>query len=302
MRGLAVAAIALGLVAVSIRWGSFVAGGSDSYCYAHQAERWADVLARPWSAHLQVAEPLAREAPWPDADETFAPTGHIASRTLPGAIVPICPAGLSILMAPLLMIGGRQAIFLLIPLFGALLVVATYLAGSRFGGRIGVAAAALVACNPIVLYQVVQPMSDVPAAAMWMLAIAWATGAKPRDALLAGLVASVAILIRPNLVVLGFVIGAFLLCRPERSWQQRARGAVTYALACVPGCLAVALIQQSLYGSAFASGYGGFETLFATEHIGPNTQRYLAWLWQSQTPAPALAALESAPERGRSEE
>jgi hypothetical protein len=291
MRGVTVAAIALSVVAVSLRWGSFVAGGSDSYCYVHQAERWADVLARPLTARLQVAEPLAFEAPWPLAAATFAPTGHIPSQTVPGAIVPICPPGLSILMAPLLLAGGPAAVFFVMPLFGAMVILTTYSAGARFGARIGVAAAALVACSPVVLYQVVQPMSDVPATALWMAAVAWATGTRRRDAILAGVATSVAILIRPNLLPLGLVIGAFLLLRPERTWTQRLRSAATFAAWCAPGCLAVGFIQQTFYGSPLASGYGSFDSLFAVEHVGPNARRYLIWLWQSHTPAIALAAL-----------
>ena len=71
------------------RWGSFVAGGSDSSCYATQAVRWAQVLAHPRTASIQTPDPLARSAPWPDAASTFTPTGHVASRTVAGAFVPI---------------------------------------------------------------------------------------------------------------------------------------------------------------------------------------------------------------------
>jgi hypothetical protein len=98
MRRVIVALLALAAMVVGIRWGTSVAGGSDSYCYLHQAERWASVLRQV--GRLQVPEPLALGAPWPDAPLTFAPAGHIPSPTVPGAIVPICAAGLSIAMAP----------------------------------------------------------------------------------------------------------------------------------------------------------------------------------------------------------
>src|ERR1051325_10559727 len=95
---LAVAALAIAVFAAGMRWGTFAVGGSDSYCYVHQADGWA-------SGHPQVVEPLALEAPWPDAPLTFAPAGHIPSPTVPGAHVPICPAGLSLLMAPFIWAG-----------------------------------------------------------------------------------------------------------------------------------------------------------------------------------------------------
>src|ERR1700751_4843589 len=95
----AVALLAAVVFAAGLRWGTFAVGGSDSYCYVHQAEMWA-------SGHLQAAEPLALDAPWPGAPLTFAPAGHVASPTLRGAAVPMCPPGLSIAMAPALYVGA----------------------------------------------------------------------------------------------------------------------------------------------------------------------------------------------------
>ena len=41
-------------VAVAIRWGAFVAGGSDSYCYVAQASMWVDgSTVQPLSAGFQ---------------------------------------------------------------------------------------------------------------------------------------------------------------------------------------------------------------------------------------------------------
>src|SRR5688572_9957497 len=196
MRGLALAALAAAVIVTAARWGSFVAGGPDSYCYVNQAQRWSAVLTG--QGDLQVAEPLAIEAPWPNASLTFAPVGHTASPTVAGAAVPICPAGLSLAMAPFVAVGGPRAAFAVVPLFGVLLVLATFAVGSRYGARIGMAAALLTASSPVFLYQVVQPMSDVPAAALWMLAVACATGTRPRSVLWSGLLTSAAFLVRPR--------------------------------------------------------------------------------------------------------
>src|SRR4051812_34814234 len=154
MRGLLLNVLMLAVMGVAIRWNSWVAGGADSYCYVHQAERWAAVLGQ--LAHgqrpaLQSPEPLAIEAPWPDGPRAFAPAGHLPSPTVPGAIVPVCPAGLSIVMAPLVAIAGPRAAFLVMPLFGALLLAASYHVGSRFGSHVGVASALLVAASPVFL-------------------------------------------------------------------------------------------------------------------------------------------------------
>ena len=293
---IAVATLLAAIVAAGLRWGTFAVGGSDSYCYVHQAQGWS-------TGRLQVIEPLALDAPWPDALRTFAPAGHVPSPTVAGAAVPMCPAGLSIAMAPFMLIddflarrssqseGGRRpdAIFLVVPLFGALLVWSVYVLGSRFARRVGLASALLVACSPAFLFQLVQPMSDVPAAALWVLALACATSSRPHAPAMAGFATSAAILMRPNLLPLGVVLGLFILTRPQRTMRERMRGAALFAAASAPGCLAVAMIQQSLYGSPLRSGYGSLDTLFSTANIAPNAARYFQWLWQSHTPVWLLA-------------
>jgi hypothetical protein len=280
---LAVAAISAALVVVAVRFGSYVAGGSDSYCYVHQAERWA-------SGRLLEPDPLALEAPWPEAALTFAPAGHVPSTTVRGAIVPICPSGLSLLMAPALAAGGRAAMFAVVPVCGVLLVVATFLLGRRVDDGVALAAAAVTASSPIVLYQVIQPMSDVPATAFWVLALALATRAQPAG-VAAGVCGGLAILIRPNLVPLGFVIGAYLLLRPGTQWGARLRDGVRYAIGCAAGCVAVAAIQQYFYGSPLASGYGAATGLFSMARVAPNASLYMSWLVQAHGPLIALAAV-----------
>ena len=279
---LALAGICAALLAVTVRFGSFVAGGSDSSCYVLQAERWA-------AGRLLTPDPLALQAPWPDAERAFAPAGHFPAPPVRGAIAPICPSGLSMLMAPFRAVGGRAAMFLFFPLCGIALVVATYWLGARLNPVVGLASALVVASNPIVLYQVVQPMSDVPAAAFWTLAVAAAVGRGPRAALVAGACAAVAILIRPNLLPLGVVVGVYLLLQPDRAWRERlARGAV-YAGCCAVGCVTVALVQWRFYGSPLASGYGAVGDIFAVAHVAPNASRYGSWLLQTQTPLVLLA-------------
>jgi hypothetical protein len=270
----------LAVFAAGIRWGTFAAGGSDSYCYVHQAHAWA-------TGQLRIVEPLALEAPWPDAPLTFAPAGHIPSPTVRGATAPICPAGLSLAMVPFVWageaggVGEAAGAFVVVPLFGAVLVWSTYVLGTRFSRRVGLASALLLACSPVFLFQLMQPMSDVPAAAFWVLAAATATSGRRRSPLLAGLASSAAIVVRPNLLPMGVVLGLFLLLRPERLWRERFRDAAMFAAASLPGCVLVAIVQTMFYGSPLHSGYGTLSTLFAAGHIVPNALRYVTWMWQS---------------------
>lgn len=297
MRG-AIALVGAGVFATGISWGTFAVGGSDSYCYVQQARQWA-------SGTLQVVEPLAVEAPWPDAPATFAPAGHIASPTVRGAAAPICPAGLSLLMVPAVYVGaalGRpDAVFAVVPLFGALLVWAVYLVGSRFSPRVGLASALLVACSPAFLFQLMQPMSDVPAAALWVLATAVATGSHRKAPLFAGLLVSAAILVRPNLLPLGVVLGLWFVLESESGdgatqplespHHLTLTRVAVFAAASAPGCLAVALIQQTYYGSPLRSGYGPLDGLFAANHVVPNAMRYASWMSQVHTPVWVLAVV-----------
>jgi hypothetical protein len=172
-------------------------------------------------------------------------------------------------------------VFVVVPLFGVLLVWSTYLLGARFSPVVGFAAALLLACSPAFLFQLMQPMSDVPAAALWVLAVAIATGGTRRSPVMAGLTTSAAIAIRPNLLPMGIVLGVFLLVRPERVWRERTRDAGLFAAASLPGCVLVAVVQQVFYGSPLRSGYGTLPTLFAAEHIAANATRYATWMWQS---------------------
>lgn len=277
MRALTLTLLLGAVLWAGVHWGTFVAGGSDSYCYVAQAERWA-------AADLTPADPLALAAPWPDAAPAFVPAGHMASPVVRGAVVPICPAGLSIAMAGLRLVGGRDAVFLAVPLFGVLLVAATSALGARYGARVGVTAAVLAAASPIVLFQLVQPMSDVPAAALWTAALAVATSTSSRGPLRAGLLTAAAILVRPNLVPLGCVIGLFLLLRPERTWRERGLAAAWFAAGAAVGCVAVALIQLRFYGSPFSSGYGSLSVLFSVDHVRPNASRYAAWMTTGHGP------------------
>ena len=89
-----------------------------------------------------------------------------------------------------------DAIFLLTPIAGALLVWLTFVAGRTMAGPLaGAMAAVLIAASPPMLYQVVQPMNDVTTAALWMATFA---ALLKRRWALAGVCCGLALLVRPN--------------------------------------------------------------------------------------------------------
>ena len=191
LAGRVAAVAAVAVLVCSIAWSTRAAGGSDSSCYVLQAEAFAH-------GRVTLADPLPGVLP--DATPAmFAPTGFVPSRITPFAAVPICGPGLALAMAAA-RIAGRDAIFLLVPVFAALAVWLTFLLGRRLDDDLaGATAAVLLATSPIFLYQSVQPMSDVPAAALWLAALTATARGDRRGQILGGVCASLAVLMRPNL-------------------------------------------------------------------------------------------------------
>ena len=230
---------------------------------------------------------------------TFMPHGFRPAVSGP-ALVPVTAPGLPLLMAAAKSIAGHCAMFLVTPLSGALLVWMTFAIGRRLDSdALGLAAAWLVATSPAMLAMLVSPMSDVPAAAFWAIAIYFTLGRTPRSALFAGLAASAAILIRPNLAPLAAILVVWKLwaglkastategrCgRQDRRWHSPSVGRRCPLIAgTIPGCLFIAWINNALYGSPLASGYGSLSVLFSLSHIATNLERYGRWLVESQTP------------------
>lgn len=279
----AVAAAATGVV-----WGTHAAGGSDSYCYLSQAELFA-------AGHIVNVQTIAAIAPWERGAEAFAPAGHVAAFSPRGATVPMCPPGYPILMALARALGGRAAMFAVVPLLGALAVWTTFVLGRRVGGSFaGALAALLLAASPPFLYQVVQPMTDVPAAAAWALVLVAVTDRRfttsARAAALGGIATGAALLIRPNLVPLAAVAALAVFIERPLQWRRVFRTWTAFGAGVLPFTLTVAALQNAMYGGPLTSGYGDLDALFRTDHVWPNLQRYPVWLLQTETPV-VLCAL-----------
>lgn len=273
---LVAAAAAIALAAFGVVRGTWAVGGSDSSCYALMARSMAD-------GQLQPSSPLTIDAPWPDAPLTFAPGGFIPSPVRPAAASPICAPGMAVLMAPLAMLFGRDAIFWLVPLSGAVLVMAAFLIARQLAGAMaGAVAALLTASSPIVLYQVVQPMNDVLTAALWLSAIAAILN---RRAIPAGLLIGTAILVRPNLAPLAIVIAL----APIVMNHGRPRRSIAYmTAAALPGIIVMLYLNNALYGGALRSGYGDASQLFSASNIDDNLVNFGRSLLETQYLVPLI--------------
>ena len=280
----AIVAVALGIV-----YGTFTAADTDPYGYVSQAELFA-------SGTLRVDQRFALSLPWRDAEGSFIPGGYKRA-TIPGFIVPVYSPGLPMTMAVFLRAtGSRDAVYYVVPLLGGLLILAAARLGEQLFGDWGAAlSAVLVVSSPTFVSQVTQPVSDIPAAAWWSLAIALAVCEGRVAALGAGLSAAMAILARPNLVPVAAVIGIVYLTRSVRAEPSSRRDQVSALLLFVagtlPGCIAVAALNTYWYGSPLQSGYAPFNELYAWDNVLPNLDRYPRWLLQTQSPFIYLAFL-----------
>lgn len=284
------------VVALSIRFNTFVAWGTDPASYVESAHRWAE-------GRLVAPSPLQfAGAAWA-ADSALLTSMGFREGPVHGTNVSEYPLGFPVLMAAALRVGGDLAPYLVAPLAAGLLVAATYLIASALAGRwAGVLAAFLVGASPVTLAFAVQVMSDVPATALWVLA--WAMSVRPGlgASVASGLAVALAVMVRPNLaplaIVLFFLNAVEWTAREGRGgWSWRRTLAWTPAAALGPAM--VLWSQAALYNSALTPGYSGAQTFFSTAHISTNLVMYPTWLVTVHTPlifagllAPVLACRE----------
>jgi hypothetical protein len=276
-RAIAIAAVlSLLVLGVALRFSPFEASAADQYGYISQAQLWL-------RGDLITPQPLAAVAPWPDPEWTLSPLGYRPGPQ-PATIVPTYSPGLPLTMAAVSTIVGPFGAFMAVPLLGGAAIFTTFILGKRFAGSMcGLMSAALLMTSPIFLFQLKEPMSDVPVTTWWLLSMTLAAGSTPLTAFGAGLAGAAAILTRPNLAPLAAVLGMFVLSYSAAGLRTRFRNAFLFALPIVPGCIAVGLLNRFLYGSPFASGYGSVPALFGTAYFWPNLTRYAQWLFESET-------------------
>ena len=248
--------------------GAVNVGGADSAGYLAQAQRWREGRLHQ-ALPLQV--PDLRD-PWAQASLGTRPD---ASGT---ATVPTYPPGLPWLQTAALAIGGEATAVRVVPAVAAM--VALLAAWALVVPHAGPAGALLVvtclATLPPFLFQALQPMSDVPALAAWLGAMALA--ARPTTPARAGAAVAtmVAILVRPNLTPL--VLPVLWQASLSGSGRVARRAPLVIVAAAVVAVLVVAGVQASLYGSPLQSGYGRASELFSPTYVAENVRLYAAWL------------------------
>jgi hypothetical protein len=275
-------ALAIAIFVLGVTLGSRAASGADSSGYVSQASLWA-------KGELMQTVPLATAVPWPYAVSTFAPLGYTPAPSGP-RIVPSYPSGLPIIMAIFRAIGGHQAVFLVVPICAAALILLTYGLGLRLSTPLGaLAATLLMASAPVLLFMAQWPMSDVPVTTFWIAALLLAMRPVPRP-IGSGVLTGIAVMIRPNLAPLAIVPLVLVAVAPAPSTRVRLARAAIAAAAMAPFAIAVAAINSYLYGGPLKFGYGAghWTYLYSLNNVGPNVRHYTGWLFETQGPLVAL--------------
>ena len=250
-------AIAVIIAIVAAVFATRSAAGADASGYVSQADMWnrgewvhiSDVFDVQQDTGGWLSSPLGwRPIDWTDQEI--------------GAQAPTYPPGLPLVMAIPEALGGVSGAAAVVVVSAAIAIIATALIASRLGSVAGLIASLVLGFSPIFLYQSIQPMSDVPVTAAWMMCFLLA---QRKQSLAAGVACAIAVLIRPNLAPLAIVP---LFIAHRRLW---------FAAPVAVAGVFLAVIQTLWYGSPFRSGYGTAEELFALSNVVPNASRYFQW-------------------------
>ena len=262
----------------AVAFHTFSAAGADASGYLSEAVMLAQ-------GRLTRFEPLGGVANWPDAGSTLSPLGWLASSDL-SVQVPTYPIGLPLLMTPLHVMGGAVLASLVGP---ASLAVAVWSVG-RLAHRLAGPPAAILgatwlATSPVALISAMQPMSDMPATAAWLACwvalVSGATGDSPTQvsrAIAAGVAASIAVLVRPNVAPLAAVPLLFLVARRQRA------AAVFYASLVAAAAVIVAYVQWRWFGSPLRSHLGTASDIYDPANVLTNARLYAGWLFDTHGP------------------
>lgn len=259
------------LVAGMLGWTAHLSpyvGGSDSYGYVSASERLR-------AGALVQHEPLADVLP-AEIGRAATPLAYVATPHVPKATSPSYPLGLPAQMAIASALVGPRAVFYVSIAMGIVLVAVCYFLAFQVSRdrTTSLAASAAVALHPVVFAYAIQPMSDVPATAWYLLAGALLMRERLAFAPLAGFAGCAALLTRPALAP---GVLALSLVAVFSTTQRTARAAAFLAVVAL-GIVAQAAIQAHLYGNPLANGYGPPEELFSFRFLWPNLRSYAFWI------------------------
>jgi hypothetical protein len=285
--------LAAGLAAYGVylyRHACFAVGGSDSSGYANAARA---ILEGRLVVPIEPLERLDLTDSW---SPVFVPLGMVvapSSRTM----APFYPAGFPLhVAAAVALLGWDLGPYVVSPLAALVALVLMYLVGRELElpGWLALGGSALLAASPVMVFQAIQPMSDVVATAWSLAAILAALRSRRRSgwAALAGLSFGVAVLVRPGDAILALPL--LFALRTDR------RSLALFVLGGAP-CAAVLFAYDAVcYGSPLRTGYGltGHWQEFALAHFPIRFRNYASWTSRMVGPIVAVGSLAALVDRG----
>jgi hypothetical protein len=254
---------------------------SDSAGYVTAGEAWRTAtLVRPVSLRLWHH--------WESVPLSQSPLGWRPGIEA-GTDVPMYAQGYPLLIAAAVSATGAIGAYLVAPAAAGLLVWCAFVIARRLAGSgAALLAAGLVALDPVMLSHAVHAMSDVPAAACWLAAVALVMAPGRTRAFAAGLLCALAIMIRPNLAPLALAPAIVVIGETDPGRRQRL---IALVAGVIPGPVLVAWSQAVLYGHPLQPGYPGWETFFQRAHIAANLATYPRRYLDVHGWVPLLAAI-----------
>ena len=260
-------------------------GGSDSSGYANTAR---DLLGGRIGARLAALDQLELPERFAWA---FIPLGY-EEGPRPRTMAPLYPSGFPLHLAFAALVAGWEAgPFIVSPIFGLLAAILMYFLGRELSlsRPLAFAGAAIFAACPVFLFQAVQPMSDIVAAAWSVAAVLFALRSRRSDvwAAAAGAAYGIAVLVRPTCALLLLPLVCAL------AW--RLRTAVLFAAGGAPFALFLGLWNRAAYGSPFRTGYTDIlPGTLSFAHFGSRFRNYGGWIVRQLSPIAPLGWLASA--------
>ena len=253
------------------------AGGSDSSGYMNNARLILD-------GNLHIPQRAIEGLP-PGSLPYFAYVPLGFSPVSNGAMVPTYPPGLSLLIAGMTKVTGPDiGPSLTIWLHAVLGVLVIYAWGRvlQFSRPASTLAALLIGACPLYLFNSMQALSDAPAMVWTAAAVycAWRARTQIGWTFAAGVVVSIAVLIRPTNILVLLPVAFALGVSPQR-WLGLIVGGL-------PGAFFLSLYNVRLYGKIVTTGYGDVSESFSGAFVMPALTNYAQWLPILLTPAVVL--------------
>ena len=216
----------------------------------------------------------------------FQPLGFVSDPNIP-RLTPTYPTGLPLHLMVASWFVGWQFTATVVNIFAALgsgLILWGLARRLQLTAEWAAAALALLWLCPLTLFATLQPMSDL-LALFWSLTALW-SALRCREhwrwTLLAGLSASLAVLVRPTnallVLPLALALGADL------------RRHLLLILSGLPGAVFFCYYNWRAYGSPLTSGYGDVWNAFGPVNLAPNLSHFAWWIPALLTPL-VVAAL-----------